>query len=201
MRKNWMHAQICFRSGRCSTKWPRADGVSGEQCSGHFRCDSEPGSSCRRAAESGRSAEAGRNHRQGAGERHKAALPERRRNSHGFATAEAGHRIRTRSRGNEKPRPRACHYINWAAMDGDCRRCAGGRRVGCGRVALFCPQGAALTEKDTIVLSDFTNTTGDAIFDDTLKTALTRFPAAIAFLECALRQRSGEDLATDDPSG
>ena len=33
-------------------------------------------------------------------------------------------------------------------------------------------QQAALTEKDTIVLSDFTNTTGDAIFDDTLKTAL-----------------------------
>jgi serine/threonine protein kinase/Tfp pilus assembly protein PilF len=30
----------------------------------------------------------------------------------------------------------------------------------------------ALTEKDTIVLSDFTNSTGDAIFDDTLKTAL-----------------------------
>ena len=30
-----------------------------------------------------------------------------------------------------------------------------------------------LTEKDTIVLSDFANTTGDAIFDDTLKTALT----------------------------
>jgi tetratricopeptide (TPR) repeat protein len=29
-----------------------------------------------------------------------------------------------------------------------------------------------LTEKDTIVLSDFTNTTGDAIFDDTLRTAL-----------------------------
>ena len=29
-----------------------------------------------------------------------------------------------------------------------------------------------LTEKDTIVLSDFANTTGDAIFDDTLKTAL-----------------------------
>ena len=30
-----------------------------------------------------------------------------------------------------------------------------------------------LTEKDTIVLADFTNTTGDAVFDDTLKTALT----------------------------
>jgi serine/threonine protein kinase len=30
----------------------------------------------------------------------------------------------------------------------------------------------ALTEKDTIVLADFANSTGDAIFDDTLKTAL-----------------------------
>ena len=30
-----------------------------------------------------------------------------------------------------------------------------------------------LTEKDTIVLADFTNSTGDAVFDDTLKTALT----------------------------
>jgi len=31
---------------------------------------------------------------------------------------------------------------------------------------------AKLTEKDTIVLADFSNTTGDAVFDDTLKTAL-----------------------------
>ena len=30
-----------------------------------------------------------------------------------------------------------------------------------------------LTEKDTIVLADFSNTTGDPVFDDTLKTALT----------------------------
>ena len=36
----------------------------------------------------------------------------------------------------------------------------------------FARRAQALTEKDTIVLSDFTNTTGDAIFDDTLKTAL-----------------------------
>jgi tetratricopeptide (TPR) repeat protein/predicted Ser/Thr protein kinase len=33
-------------------------------------------------------------------------------------------------------------------------------------------QAHMLTEKDTIVLGDFTNTTGDAIFDGTLKTAL-----------------------------
>jgi hypothetical protein len=34
-------------------------------------------------------------------------------------------------------------------------------------------QANRLTEKDTIVLGDFTNTTGDPVFDDTLKTALT----------------------------
>jgi tetratricopeptide (TPR) repeat protein/predicted Ser/Thr protein kinase len=36
----------------------------------------------------------------------------------------------------------------------------------------FARRAHALTEKDTIVLGDFANTTGDAIFDDTLKTAL-----------------------------
>src|SRR6202041_1649131 len=35
----------------------------------------------------------------------------------------------------------------------------------------FARKAQALTEKDTIVLGDFTNTTGDAIFDDTPKTA------------------------------
>src|ERR1022692_502430 len=33
--------------------------------------------------------------------------------------------------------------------------------------------GHGLTEKDTIVLADFANSTGDAVFDDTLKTALS----------------------------
>jgi eukaryotic-like serine/threonine-protein kinase len=33
-------------------------------------------------------------------------------------------------------------------------------------------QSKSLTEKDTIVLADFANSTGDAVFDDTLKTAL-----------------------------
>jgi len=36
----------------------------------------------------------------------------------------------------------------------------------------FARRAQALTAKDTIVLGDFTNTTGDAIFDDALKTAL-----------------------------
>jgi tetratricopeptide (TPR) repeat protein/predicted Ser/Thr protein kinase len=36
----------------------------------------------------------------------------------------------------------------------------------------FSRKAHALTEKDTIVLADFTNTTGDEVFDDTLKQAL-----------------------------
>jgi eukaryotic-like serine/threonine-protein kinase len=37
---------------------------------------------------------------------------------------------------------------------------------------LFSRKAHALTDKDTIVLADFTNTTGDPVFDDTLKQAL-----------------------------
>jgi eukaryotic-like serine/threonine-protein kinase len=37
----------------------------------------------------------------------------------------------------------------------------------------FSRKAHALTDKDTIVLADFANTTGDPVFDDTLKTALT----------------------------
>ena len=45
--------------------------------------------------------------------------------------------------------------------------------LGVGGVWLYYARRAqALSDKDTIVLGDFTNTTGDAVFDDTLKTAL-----------------------------
>ena len=37
----------------------------------------------------------------------------------------------------------------------------------------YLPRTPKLTDKDTIVLADFANTTGDPVFDDTLKTALT----------------------------
>jgi serine/threonine protein kinase/tetratricopeptide (TPR) repeat protein len=42
-----------------------------------------------------------------------------------------------------------------------------------GGIYHFSHRAKPLTEKDTIVLADFTNTTGDPVFDDTLKTALT----------------------------
>ncbi len=44
--------------------------------------------------------------------------------------------------------------------------------LGVGAWLYFARRAQALTEKDSIVLTDFSNSTGDAIFDDTLKTAL-----------------------------
>jgi eukaryotic-like serine/threonine-protein kinase len=49
-------------------------------------------------------------------------------------------------------------------------------------------QGRRLTEKDTTVVSDFTNTTGDPVFDDTLKTAL----------KISLRQSPFLNVVSDD---
>ena len=49
------------------------------------------------------------------------------------------------------------------------------------------PATTALTEKDTIVLSDFDNKTGDAVFDDTLKQGLSVQLEQSPFLEPAFR--------------
>src|SRR5262249_52216875 len=51
-----------------------------------------------------------------------------------------------------------------------------------------------LTDKDTIVLADFSNTTGDAIFDDTLKQALATQLAQSPFLSLLSDQRVAETL-------
>jgi serine/threonine protein kinase/tetratricopeptide (TPR) repeat protein len=55
----------------------------------------------------------------------------------------------------------------------------------------FHQQSKRLTDKDTIVLADFANSTGDPIFDDTLKTALT----------ASLRQSPFLNLLSDDRVG
>jgi class 3 adenylate cyclase/tetratricopeptide (TPR) repeat protein len=51
-----------------------------------------------------------------------------------------------------------------------------------------------LTEKDTIVLADFTNTTGDAVFDDTLKQALAVALRQSPFLNILSEQKTRETL-------
>ena len=75
-----------------------------------------------------------------------------------IATREAGAKLATKSTGR---RWMVIAAVAVAAV-----------ALGVGAWLYFARKAQALTEKDTIVLSDFTNTTGDAIFDDTLKTAL-----------------------------
>jgi tetratricopeptide (TPR) repeat protein len=52
----------------------------------------------------------------------------------------------------------------------------------------------ALTEQDTLVLADFSNTTGDAVFDDTLKQALNIALRQSPFLNILPESRVGETL-------
>ena len=54
--------------------------------------------------------------------------------------------------------------------------------------------GNTLTDKDTIVLADFTNSTGEAIFDDTLKTALNVALNGSPFLEVLPRSKVAATL-------
>jgi tetratricopeptide (TPR) repeat protein len=55
-------------------------------------------------------------------------------------------------------------------------------------------QSQRLTEKDTIVLTDFGNSTGDAIFDDTLKTALNISLRQSPFLKVLSESEVGKTL-------
>jgi eukaryotic-like serine/threonine-protein kinase len=55
-------------------------------------------------------------------------------------------------------------------------------------------QSYRLTERDTLVLADFTNTTGDAVFNDTLKTALTVSLRQSPFLNVLSDDKSSETL-------
>jgi tetratricopeptide (TPR) repeat protein len=51
-----------------------------------------------------------------------------------------------------------------------------------------------LTDKDTVVIADFANSTGDAVFDDTLKTALTVALNQSPFLNVLADARAAETL-------
>ena len=55
-------------------------------------------------------------------------------------------------------------------------------------------QALRLTEKDTIVLADFTNKSGDPVFDDTLKQGLRVQLEQSPFLNILSDERVGEDL-------
>jgi serine/threonine protein kinase/Flp pilus assembly protein TadD len=61
------------------------------------------------------------------------------------------------------------HPFKWFAVAGAAVVAAG---LAVGAWLYFARRAQALTDKDTIVLADFTNTTGDAVFDDTLRQGL-----------------------------
>jgi len=66
--------------------------------------------------------------------------------------------------------------------------------VGAVAVFFFRNRAPALTEKDTILLTDFTNTTGDAVFDGTLKQALAVHLRQSPFLNLFADDRVRETL-------
>jgi len=63
-----------------------------------------------------------------------------------------------------------------------------------GGLYLRSKKAAALTEKDTIVLSDFTNTTGDSVFDDALKQGLSVQLEQSPFLDLVSEHKVNETL-------
>ena len=76
---------------------------------------------------------------QGAGERPKASLPERRRYSYGFAAAEARFRFGSGSHRSSRDRVEALPGYPW--FDGRRSRCnIAGHRTGRGRLVVFLPQ-------------------------------------------------------------
>ena len=58
-----------------------------------------------------------------------------------------------------------------------------------------------LTDKDTIVLADFTNTTGDPVFDGTLRQGLAMQLEQSPFLSLVSDERIQADAAPDGPAG
>ena len=61
--------------------------------------------------------------------------------------------------------------------------------------AIYSRRPATLTDKDTIVLADFANTTGDAVFDDTLRQGLAVQLQQSPFLSLVSEDRIGKTLA------
>jgi serine/threonine protein kinase/tetratricopeptide (TPR) repeat protein len=59
---------------------------------------------------------------------------------------------------------------------------------------IFYPRPATLTDKDTIVLAEFTNTTGDPVFDETLRQGLTVQLQQSPFLSLITEERTRQEL-------
>ena len=81
--------------------------------------------------------------------------------------------------------------IRWVAVTGTTILVIG---LAVGGWLFFSRKAHALTEKDTIVLADFTNATGDSVFDDTLKQALAVDLGQSPFLNILSEEKIRETL-------
>ena len=81
--------------------------------------------------------------------------------------------------------------IRWIAATGATVAVVG---LAAGAWLFFSRKAHALTDKDTIVLADFTNTTGDAVFDGTLRQGLTVQLEQSPFLSLVSDQRIQQTL-------
>ena len=109
--------------------------------------------------------------------------------SHSAAASGASGRISTADSDIAKPR-KLGGYILAAAL-ASAAVVAGGLYV---RSRSPRPTTSPLTEKDTIVLADFTNSTGDPVFDGTLKQALAVDLEQSPFLNILSDSKAGETL-------
>ena len=109
--------------------------------------------------------------------------------SHQTSRAEAPAPHQQESRGDSRPRLSGRAKLGWgvAVVLLIAALVAGG-------VYWRSHQGQKLTEKDTIVLADFANTTGEAVFDDTLKQALAIQLEQSPFLNVLPERKVSETL-------
>src|SRR5208283_4752844 len=140
--------------------------VPGRKLGGDLFGDSDQESAAAFATESDCVSQAGRHHPSRAGEGSGTPLPARSGHAGGFAAPEAGFG------------PASCcsRGSRIAAMKKRLRWLAATVAVIVAAVVaghLVSRPSAKLTDKDTIVLADFDNKTGDAVFDDTLKQGLS----------------------------
>jgi serine/threonine protein kinase/Tfp pilus assembly protein PilF len=83
----------------------------------------------------------------------------------------------------------ANHFSRWMVLALILLAAAGGAYF------LLHPRAPKLTEKDTLVLTDFTNTTGDSVFDGTLRQGLSAQLEQSPFLSLVSDQHIAETLA------
>ena len=157
---------VLIRCGSVRNGYRRAR-IFWQHTSHCVRSDSQSDASASDAFKSQTTAGTGAHHRKGLGERPKAALPKRCRRSHRPQTVETGVGIGKAAHIFENPtygRQGEAWRVIVPVVVVSCI-------LGCAVYVLLHPK-PKLTDKDAVVLSDFVNSTGDAVFDDGLTQGL-----------------------------